>query len=186
MVPRIAPYVHPHDWGRQGKGRSQRLGPFFLRSDRDPGLKPWGTSGATVKAGQKQGPQQIPCGNDRQRGKSHSRFPAGMTDRGATATTMATATAKTRTSNRRFLGFARNDKHGARNDKHGARNDKQGGGLELVGFGAEGGEEGFGGGEGVEDVGGGEPGAAELGDAMLHVVEFFGGVCVGVDDDLAA
>ena len=39
---------------------------------------------------------------------------------------------------------------------------------------------------GVEDVGGGEPGAAELGDAVAHLVELFGGVGVGVDDDLAA
>ena len=39
---------------------------------------------------------------------------------------------------------------------------------------------------GVEDVGGGEPGAAELGDAEAHLVELFGGVGVGVDDDLAA
>jgi len=51
------------------------------------------------------------------------------------------------------------------------------------GFGAEGGEEGGG---GVEDVGGGEPGAAELGDAEAHLVELFGGVGVGGDDDLAA
>ena len=54
------------------------------------------------------------------------------------------------------------------------------------GFGAEVFEEGFGGGLGVEDVGGGEPGAAELGDAVTHLVELFGGVGVGVDDDLAA
>jgi len=47
-------------------------------------------------------------------------------------------------------------------------------------------EEGFGGGFGVEDVGGGEPGSAELGDAVTHLVELFGGVGVGVDDDLAA
>ncbi len=39
---------------------------------------------------------------------------------------------------------------------------------------------------GVEDVGGGEPGAAELGDAVAHLVELFGGVGVGVDYDLAA
>ena len=37
------------------------------------------------------------------------------------------------------------------------------------------GEEGFGGGLGVEDVCFGEPGAAELGDAVAHLVEFFGG-----------
>ncbi len=48
------------------------------------------------------------------------------------------------------------------------------------------GEEGFGGGLGVEEVGWGEPGAAELGDAVAHLVELFGGVGVGVDDDLAA
>jgi hypothetical protein len=47
-------------------------------------------------------------------------------------------------------------------------------------------EEGFGGGFGVEDVGGGEPGAAELGDAVAHLVELFGGVGVGIDDDFAA
>ena len=47
-------------------------------------------------------------------------------------------------------------------------------------------EEGFGGGFGVEDVGGGESGAAELGDAVAHLVELFGGVGVGVDDDFAA
>ena len=44
----------------------------------------------------------------------------------------------------------------------------------------------FGGGFGVEDVGGGEPGAAKLGDAVTHLVELFGGVGVGVDDDFAA
>ena len=47
-------------------------------------------------------------------------------------------------------------------------------------------EEGFGGGFGVEDVGGGEPGSAERGDAVTHLVELFGGVGVGVDYDFAA
>jgi hypothetical protein len=47
-------------------------------------------------------------------------------------------------------------------------------------------EEGFGGGPGVDDIGGGESGAAELGDAVAHLIEFFGGVGVGVDDYLAA
>ena len=54
------------------------------------------------------------------------------------------------------------------------------------GFGAELGQEGFGCRLGVEDVGGGEPGAAELGDAEAHLVELCGGVGVGVDDDFAA
>ncbi len=39
---------------------------------------------------------------------------------------------------------------------------------------------------GVEDVSCGEPGAAELGDAVAHLVELFGGVGVGVDYDFAA
>jgi hypothetical protein len=56
----------------------------------------------------------------------------------------------------------------------------------FSGFGAEVFEQGFGGGFGVEDVGGGEPGAAELGNAVTHLVELFGGVSVGVDYDLAA
>jgi hypothetical protein len=47
-------------------------------------------------------------------------------------------------------------------------------------------EEGFGSGLSVEDVGGGEAGAAELGDSVAHLVELFGGVGVGVDDDFAA
>src|ERR1700722_6074433 len=54
------------------------------------------------------------------------------------------------------------------------------------GFGAELGEHGFGGRLGVEDVGGGEPGAAELGDAEANLIELFGGVGVGVDDNFAA
>ena len=41
-------------------------------------------------------------------------------------------------------------------------------------------------GRGVEDVGGGEPGAAELRGAPAQVVEIFDGVGVGVDDDAAA
>src|ERR1700733_10928679 len=56
----------------------------------------------------------------------------------------------------------------------------------FSGFGAEVFDQGFGGGFGVENVGGGEPGAAELGDAVTHLVEFLGGVGVGVDYDLAA
>ncbi len=47
-------------------------------------------------------------------------------------------------------------------------------------------EESFGGGFGVEDVCGSEPGAAKLGDAVTNLVELFGGVGVGVDDDFAA
>lgn len=58
--------------------------------------------------------------------------------------------------------------------------------MDYSGFGAELGEEGGGGGLGVEDVGCGEPGAAELGDAVAHLVEFFGGVGVGIDYDFAA
>lgn len=62
---------------------------------------------------------------------------------------------------------------------------KRGGWLECSGFGAEVGEQGFGGRLGVEDVGCGEPGAAELGDAVAHLVQLFGGVGVGVYYDLA-
>ncbi len=56
----------------------------------------------------------------------------------------------------------------------------------ISGLGAELGEQGCGGGLGVEQVGVGESGAAELGDAVAHLVEFFGGVSVGVDRDPAA
>jgi hypothetical protein len=58
--------------------------------------------------------------------------------------------------------------------------------YEVLGFGAEVFQECFGGRFGVDDVGGGEPGAAELGDAVTHLVELFGGVGVGVDYDFAA
>ena len=54
------------------------------------------------------------------------------------------------------------------------------------GFGAQAGQKGFGGGLGVEDICCGEPGATELGDAVAHLVEFFGGVGVGIDYDFAA
>ena len=39
---------------------------------------------------------------------------------------------------------------------------------------------------GIEDVGGGKPGAAKLGDAITHLIEFFGGMSVCIHDDLAA
>jgi len=39
---------------------------------------------------------------------------------------------------------------------------------------------------GIDEVGGGEPSAAELDDAVIDLVELAGGVGVGVDDDLAA
>ena len=41
-------------------------------------------------------------------------------------------------------------------------------------------------GAGVEEVGGAEPGAAELHDAVVDLIELVGGMGVGVDDDLAA
>lgn len=47
-------------------------------------------------------------------------------------------------------------------------------------------EELFGGGLGIQDVGGGKPGSAKLGDAVAHLGQFFGGVGVRVDGDLAA
>ncbi len=56
----------------------------------------------------------------------------------------------------------------------------------ALGAGAQPGQEGLGGGRGVDDVFGSEPGAAELDDAEVHVIELFSGVGVGVDDDLAA
>ena len=56
----------------------------------------------------------------------------------------------------------------------------------LLGFWAELKEEGFCGGLCVEDVLRGEPGAAELGDAVAHLVQFFGGMGVGVDYYFAA
>src|SRR5436305_2049941 len=53
-------------------------------------------------------------------------------------------------------------------------------------FGAELVKESVGGGLGVQDVVGSEPGAAELGDTEAHEVQLFGGVGIGVDNDLAA
>jgi hypothetical protein len=47
-------------------------------------------------------------------------------------------------------------------------------------------EKSLGSGLGVEDVGGGKPGSAELGDPVAHLVEFFGGVSVRIHDNFAA
>jgi hypothetical protein len=56
----------------------------------------------------------------------------------------------------------------------------------LLRVGAEALQKQFGGGFGIEDVAGCEPGAAELRDTVAHLVELFGGVGVGIDDDLTA